>query len=145
MGLTDQEKRLVRAIGQTMFPRDRVIDVDAEDVHIIPWIEDYLWRMPAMNRNQIRALLQTFDVGFGAWALRPGTRFAAGKPAQQMEYIEFWSESTTYTQRMLFEAIWCVFAFAFVEQAEAQGHVARGVVKTEPAALPDGAAAKENL
>lgn len=136
MGLTDQEKRLVRAIGQAMFPRDRSIDVDADDVDLVSWVEDYLGRMPTANRSQIRALLQTFDLGFGAWALRPGARFTGGKPTEQSDYIESWSNSNVFAQRMLFEALWCVVAFGYVEQAEAQGHIGQGA-KPAPLQLPE--------
>lgn len=133
MGLTDHEVRVVRAIGQVLFPRDKALDADAEDVGLEGWIEDYLGRMPPSVSLQIRALLRTFDVGFGLWALRPGTSFVAGKPEEQQAYIDSWSESTTYTQRMLFEALWCVFAFGYVEQAEAHGLVAAGLPSAEPA------------
>ncbi len=142
MGLTDQEKRLVRAIGQAMFPRDRSIDVDADDVDLVSWVEDYLGRMPAANRSQIRALLQTFDLGFGAWALRPGARFTGGKPTEQSDYIESWSNSNVFAQRMLFEALWCVVAFGYVEQAEAQGHIGQGA-KPAPLQLPEHLTAEE--
>ena len=140
MGLTDQEKRLVRSIGQALFPRDRSVDVDADDVDVVAWVDDYLGRMPAFNRTQIRALLQTFDLGFGAWSLRPGARFTPGKPDEQTDYIESWSTSNNFAQRMLFEALWCVFSFGFVEQAEAQGHIAQGLTRPEPAVLPESAA-----
>ncbi len=133
MGLTDHERKVVRAIGQALFPRDRTIDVDAEDVDIVGWVSDYLWRMPPASRTQIRALLRTFDVGYGAWAMRPGKRFTHAKPTEQTEYIASWSESTNYLQRMLFEALWTVFAFGFVEQAEAQGHVGQGAEAAPPA------------
>lgn len=129
MGLTDHERKVVRAIGQTLFPRDRSVDVDAEDVAIVTWVTDYLWRMPPASRTQIRALLRTFDLGYGAWAMKPGASFTAARPDEAAAYIASWSESTTYVQRMLFEALWTVFAFGYVEQAEAQGHVGQGLAE----------------
>jgi hypothetical protein len=132
LGLTDHEQRVVRAIGQALFPRDRTIDVDADDVDLVAWVTDYLWRMPPASRTQVRALLRTFDAGYAAWAVRPGASFSKARPAEQAEYIASWSESTTYVQRMLFEALWTVFAFGYVEQAEAQGHVGQGAHPTPP-------------
>jgi hypothetical protein len=132
MGLTVHELRVVRAIGQVLFPRDRALDADGEDVDLEGWVVDYLGRMPPMVSMQIRALLRTFDVGFGVWALRPGASFVAGRSEEQLAYIQSWSESTNYTQRMLFEALWCVVAFGYVEQAEAHGLVAAGL----PGAVP---------
>ena len=66
MGLSEDEKRIVLALGQAMFPRDRVLDVDADDAGVVAWVEDYLDRMPPFARGQIRALLKKFDLGFAA-------------------------------------------------------------------------------
>jgi len=144
MGLTDHEQRVVRAIGQALFPRNRVIDADAEDVGLVAWVEDYLWRMPPAARTQIRALLRTFDVGYTAWAAHPSARFIAARPADQTAYIDSWTESPTYLQRMLFEALWTVMAFGYVEQAEQQGLIAQGRVPAPQAAAPAVATAEES-
>jgi len=141
MGLTDHEQRVVRAIGQALFPRDRVIDADADDVGLVGWVEDYLWRMPPSARTQIRALLRTFDLGYTAWAARPSARFIAARPADQTAYIDSWIESPTYVQRMLFEALWTVLAFGYVEQAEQQGRIAQGRSRVASVAAPEEAPA----
>jgi hypothetical protein len=115
MGLSDNEKRLVLAIGQTMFPRDAILPIDADDAGIVAWIEDYLERMPPFSRTQIRALFQTFEYGYAAWAMRPSASFAAAKPQDRADYLASWEQSTTYTQRQLYEALRAMFTFAYVE------------------------------
>ncbi|MBX2796063.1 MAG: hypothetical protein KTR31_00300 [Myxococcales bacterium] len=113
--LTDLEKRIVAALGQTMFPRDKVIDLDGEDVQVVAWVEGYVGRMPPFSRGQIRALLQTFNLGFGAWARTPGATFASAKPSERAEYLETWERSTTYTQRQLYEALRAMMTFAYAD------------------------------
>ena len=139
MGLTDHEVRVVRAIGQALFPRDRALDADGEDVDLEAWVGDYLDRMPGSSSLQIRALLRTFDLGFGAWAMRPGASFIQGRLDDQQAYVQSWINSPYYTQRMLFEALWCVVAFGYVEQAERKGLVAAG----HPSAAGAGSAEAE--
>ena len=145
MGLSDHEVRVVRAIGKVLFPRDRALDADAEDVELEGWVEDYLGRMPPMVSAQIRALLRSFDVGFGLWSLRPGRSFVKGSAEEQQAYIDSWTESTIYTQRMLFEALWCVFAFGYVEQAEAKGLVAAGIPGAVSVVAPSESGAMESM
>ncbi|MEQ1504641.1 MAG: gluconate 2-dehydrogenase subunit 3 family protein [Myxococcota bacterium] len=115
MGLSDHERRVVLAIGQTMFPRDAVLGIDADDAGVVAWVEDYLDRMPPFARGQIRALLNTFDYGYAAWAARPRDTFAAARPADRVAYLESWERSSVYTQRMLYEALRAMFTFAYVE------------------------------
>ena len=129
MGLSDHEKRIVLAIGQTMFPRDAILPIDADDAGVVLWIEDYLDRMPPFSRTQIRALLNTFEYGYAAWAGRPRDTFSGARPSERTRYIESWERSNTYMQRMLYEAIRAMFTFAYVESdaVEQVIHPTRGV------------------
>ena len=133
MGLSEDEKRIVLALGQTMFPRDRILDVDADDADVVSWVEDYLDRMPPFARAQIRALLKTFDLGFAAWAVRPGARFAAARPGDRAAYLETWEQATTYTQRQLYEALRCMMVFAYVESPAVEA-VLHPAAESEPPA-----------
>ena len=115
MALSEPEQRIVLAIGQTMFPRDGALPMDADDVGVVAWIEDYLDRMPPFSRAQIRALLNTFEYGYAAWSGRPRDTFSAARPADRAAYLESWERAATYTQRMLYEAIRAMMVFAYVE------------------------------
>ncbi|MCB9685329.1 MAG: gluconate 2-dehydrogenase subunit 3 family protein [Alphaproteobacteria bacterium] len=115
MALSDQEMRIVAALGQTMFPRDAVLGIDGEDAQVVPWVDDYLGRMPPFSRAQIRGLLNTFEYGYAAWAGRPRDTFSAARPDARAAYLESWERSATYTQRMLYEALRAMMTFAYVE------------------------------
>ena len=134
MGLSEDEKRIVLALGQTMFPRDRLLDVDAADADVVGWIEDYVGRMPPLARAQIRALLKTFDLGFAAWARRPGARFAAARPSDRSAYLDTWEQASTYTQRQLHEALRCMMVFAYVESPAVEAVFRPEVAASEPPA-----------
>lgn len=115
MALSDQEMKIALALGQTMFPRDGVLGIDADDAGVAPYLDDYVSRMPGFSRTQIRALLNTFEYGYGAWAGRPGATFSSARPPERAAYLESWETASTYTQRMLYEALRTMFVFAYVE------------------------------
>lgn len=115
MALSDHECRIVHALGQTMFPRDALLGIDGQDAEVVPWIDDYLSRMPPFSRAQIRGLLNTFEYGFAAWSGRPRDTFSAARPDARAAYLESWERSATYTQRMLYEALRAMMTFAYVE------------------------------
>lgn len=115
MALSDGEKRIVLAIGQTMFPRDGVLSIDADDARVVAWVEDYVERLPPLSRGQIRAMLNGFDLGYAAFTGKPRDRFASARPADRAAYLESWERSTTYSSRMLHEALRAMFTFAYVD------------------------------
>jgi hypothetical protein len=115
MALTDAERRIAHALGQTMFPRDGVIGLDGDDAGVADWVDDYVRRMPPLSRTQIKALLRTFDLGYGVWLGRPRETFSNARPDARAAYLESWENSATYTQRMLYEALRSFLSFAYVE------------------------------
>jgi hypothetical protein len=115
--LSDHERRIVRAIGQTMFPRDSVLSIDGDDADVVGWVEDYVSRMPPFSRAQVRALLNTFEYGFAAWAGNPRSTFSSARPAERSAYLESWERSSTYAQRQLHEALRAFLTFAYVDSA----------------------------
>ena len=115
MALSDQEKRVVRALGQTMFPRNKIIDLDGDDVGVVAWVDEYVRRMPPFARAQIKALLNTFELGFGAWAMRAGATFTAANREDREAYLDSWENASTYAQRQLFQAIRAMMTFSYVD------------------------------
>lgn len=126
LSMSEHEKRIALAIGQTMFPRDAVIGIDADDAHVVAWVEDYLGRMNRAARTQVRALLNTFEYGYGAWSGRPMDTFTAARPADRAAYLESWERSSTYTRRMLYEALRALFTFAYVDSDAIRDHIDPG-------------------
>ena len=123
MGLSDHEKRIVLAIGQTMFPRDAVLGIDADDAGLAAWVDQYVGRMPPAGRNQIRALLRAFDLGFAPWSGRPSNSFVRARPADRAAYLETWERSTLYTQRMLYDAIRTMLTFGYMDAEVVDRHI----------------------
>jgi hypothetical protein len=117
MVLSDQERRVVLALGQSLFPRDALIGVDADDAGIVDWVDDYLARMDPVGRLRIRALIRAFDLGFVAWAGKPSASFVTARPDERAAYVAWWDSSPTYTQRMLSDALRTVLTFAYVDSA----------------------------
>jgi len=107
----------VFALGQCLFPRDGVLDIDGDDARVVDWVDDYLGRMEPLARTKVRALIRTFDLGYTAWAGRPGASFLTASPADRAAYVEAWDESPIYTQRILSDALRTVLTFAYVESA----------------------------
>lgn len=115
MALTDRERRIVHALGQTMFPRNRTIDLDGDDVGVTDWVDEYVDRMPPFAAAQIRALLNTVDLGYGAYAMTPGATFTGAERAERAAYLSSWEDASTYTQRQLFQALRAMMVLAFVD------------------------------
>jgi hypothetical protein len=139
MGLSDLEKRIVLAVGQTMFPRDAVLSIDADDAQIVAWADDYVSRMPFLTAGQLRAMLQAVEYGYPLWSGRPGDRFTTARPQERAEFLESWERSSTYSQRMLYEALRAMFTFGYVDSDPVHDAIAghspggpRGYWKREP-------------
>jgi len=115
MALTDRERRIVHALGQTMFPRNRTLDLDADDVGLVDWVDGYVGRMPPFAAAQIRALLNTVDLGYGAYAMTPGATFTSAERAQREDYLSSWEKASTYTQRQLYAALRAMLVLGFVD------------------------------
>lgn len=130
MPLSKSERRIVEAIGQTLFPRGGAIDVDSVEAGVGDYVEDYVDRLPWWNRVQIRALFQAFDRGFGLNASQPGRRFVDAHPDERKAFLDAWEHSANYTQRMLWAGLRMVFTLAY---AEAPG-VKVGMGEAVPAA-----------
>lgn len=113
--LTPREARVLRALGQALFPRDRHIDVDAVDVDVTGYIDDWLSRCSTLERAQFHALVQTVDRGFSVWARDPSARIEAARADTRRAYVESWERSATYLQRMLWEGLRSMFLFAYVD------------------------------
>ncbi len=118
--LTPGDARVVAAIGQTLFPRDRLVDVDALDADIVGYLDDYAVRLPGQQRLQLKALLRAVELGYGAWAMRPGARFTDAKPADREQFLDTWSRSNNYTARQVWYALKGLLAFAYVDAPEVQ-------------------------
>jgi hypothetical protein len=115
MPLSKSERRVVKAIGQTIFPRGGAIDVDAVEAGVVEYVEDYVERLPPWNRVQMRALFFAFDRAFGINASQPGRRFVDAHPDERRVFLDSWEHSSNYYQRMLWAGLRMVLTLAYAE------------------------------
>lgn len=116
--LTTREVKVVRAIGQTLFPRDRNVDLDALDVGVTEYIDAWLALCGTIDRAQFHALLQAFDTGYAVWARSPSAGIETASLDDRRAYLDSWERSQTYLQRQLWEGLRSMFLFAYVDAEE---------------------------
>jgi choline dehydrogenase-like flavoprotein len=103
--LTEAEARLVRHLGQAVFPRDATDIPDGVDADIVGYLDRLLHASLPFERNQIRALLQLFNGGFAVWAMNPTASLVGASIAEVTDYLRSWEESNVYARRMAFEGL----------------------------------------
>lgn len=136
--LTPREVRIVRAIGKALFPRDKNVDVDAIDVGVSRYIDDWMSRCGTAERAQFHALLNAFDAGYPVWARDPSLRLEAARREDRRAYMESWERSQIYLQRMLWEGLRSMFLFAYVDADAVREAIGQSPVTShvDPVAAP---------
>lgn len=103
--LTADEARIVRALGQAMFPREAQGLPDGIEARIVDYVDGLLAMALPFERAQLRGLFQLYDRGYAAFAGRPTARLVEADAESVHEYLRSWEESPTYARRMVFEAL----------------------------------------
>lgn len=111
--LTEAEARLVRKLGQAIFPRDATDVPDGQDADVVGYIDRLLHDSMPFERTQLRALLQLFNNGYGVWAMRPMARLVDASNEEVTDYLRSWEESGVYTRRMALEGIRSLYLMAW--------------------------------
>lgn len=124
--LSAGEGRIVAALAEAMFPRERGVGVSGAEADIAAYVDDYVGALPAFERGQLRALLVAFDRGFGLFRARPSQRFASASLPERRDYVESWARSSTYTMRMVFEGLRTVMTIAFAESPAVRAAIGAG-------------------
>lgn len=103
--LTADETRIVRALGQAMFPREVQGLPDAREAGVVEYIDELLAMSLPFERAQIRGMFQLYDRSFAAFTQRPLARLVDADAEEVSQFIRSWEESPLYQRRMLFEAL----------------------------------------
>lgn len=111
--LTDSEAKLVRNIGQAVFPRDTSEIPDGVDADVVEYVDRLLHEVLPFERAQLRALLQLFDKSFAVWKAAPTARLASASVEDVSDYLRTWEESSSYARRMAHEALRSVMLMAW--------------------------------
>ena len=112
--LTPLEARIVRALGQTMYPREGGIPIDAEQARAVEYVDAWLAALPAKERTLVRLMFVLFEVAmpvFGPSRLRV---FSLAKAQHRHAYLSSWENSQFYFRRASMFALRSVFALAYL-------------------------------
>lgn len=103
--LTAAEARILKALGQAMFPREARGLPDGIEAGIVDYVDGLMAMALPLERVQLRGMLQLYDRGFAAYAGKPTARLVDAEPEDVHDYLRSWEESPIYTRRMMFEAL----------------------------------------
>lgn len=129
--LTQKEARVVRAIGQTLYPRGNQLGIDGIDAQVAEYFDGYMAAIPLWERTKIRALLYAIEYAPVAGSLDRARTFTEGNVSQRLEYLEAWERSSVTLRRMAFKALRYLMALAYI----ASGVVAHEIGIEDPASL----------
>lgn len=121
--LTEAERRIVRALGQAMFPREAQGLPDGMESGLVDYVDDLLARSLPFERAQLRAMFQAWDRGFGVWSGNPLGRLVTAPAEEVSDYLRSWEESPLYERRMLFEALRSVLLMGWFGSPKVQAEV----------------------
>lgn len=115
--LTKQERKIVTAIGQTIFPPDKQGITDAIDADILGYVDKWVGDLQPWEKAQVRAMFQLFEFGIAVEKLRPSLRITNATLTEREEYLRGWMESPIYARKMAFNALRSVFTLAYLGSA----------------------------
>jgi hypothetical protein len=121
--LTPLEATIVRALGQTMYPREGNIPIDAADARAVEYVDAWLAALPLKERTLVRLMFVMFELSmplFGPSRLRTFTR---ADPASKYEYLAAWENSRLYFRRACMFGLRSIFAFAYLADGEVQRRI----------------------
>ena len=113
--LSSREAAVFGALARALFPRDRSIDLDEDDTGVVAYLDDYAGRLPASQRQNLKALVVGCEAAWLAWNRNPGQRIADAPSADVLQFIDAWSRNPNYPIRQAWLAVKSLLAFAYVE------------------------------
>jgi hypothetical protein len=121
--LSPFEATIVRALGQTMYPREGNIPIDAADARAVEYVDAWLAALPLSERTQVRLMFVLFEVAMPLFGPSRTRTFTGADPAAQYEYLAAWETSRLYFRRAAMFGMRSVFAFAYLADGEVQRRI----------------------
>ncbi|WP_106392125.1 hypothetical protein [Enhygromyxa salina] len=121
--LTPTEARIVGALGQTMYPREGGIPIDAAQARAIEYVDEWLAALPLRERVLVRLMFVLFEVAMPAFGPSRTRTFTRAAPEAQYEYLCAWESSRFYFRRASMFGLRSVFAFAYLADPEVQRQI----------------------
>jgi hypothetical protein len=121
--LTPREAKIVRAIGQTMYPREGNIPIDGVEARAVEYVDAWLAALPQRERTLVRLMFVMFELSMPLFGPSRTRIFTRADPAAQYEYLAAWETSRLYFRRACMFGLRSVFAFAYLADAEVQRRI----------------------
>jgi hypothetical protein len=121
--LSPFEATIVRALGQTMYPREGNIPIDAVDARAVEYVDAWLAALPLRERTLVRLMFVLYEMSMPLFGPSRTRTFTRADPAAQYEYLAAWETSRVYFRRASMFGLRSVFAFAYLADAEVQRRI----------------------
>lgn len=121
--LTPLEATIVRALGQTMYPREGNIPIDAVDARAVEYVDAWLLALPPKERTLLRLMFMMFELSMPLFGPSRTRTFTRANPAAQYEYLAAWETSRLYFRRACMFGLRSVFALAYMADSEVQRRI----------------------
>jgi hypothetical protein len=121
--LSPYEATIVRALGQTMYPREGNIPIDAADARAVEYVDAWLAALPLRERTLVRLMFVLYEVSMPVFGPSRTRTFTGANPAAQYEYLASWESSRVYFRRAAMFGMRSVFAFAYLADGEVQRRI----------------------
>jgi hypothetical protein len=121
--LTPLEATIVRALGQTMYPREGNIPLDAVDARAVEYVDAWLLALPLRERTLVRLMFVLFELSMPLFGPSRTRTFTRANPAAQYEYLAAWETSRLYFRRACMFGLRSVFALAYMADTEVQRRI----------------------
>lgn len=121
--LTPLEAKIVRALGQTMYPREGNIPIDSVDARAVEYVDAWLLALPLRERTLVRLMFVFFELSMPLFGPSRTRTFTRADPKAQYEYLAAWETSRLYFRRACMFGLRSVFALAYMADAEVQRRI----------------------
>ena len=85
--LTPIEAKIVGALGQTMYPREGAIGLDATQTRAIEYVDEWLTLVPFKERVLLRLMFVLFEISMPAFGPVRTRRFSRADPDSRYAYL----------------------------------------------------------
>lgn len=121
--LTPPEATIVRALGQTMYPREGNIPIDAVEARAVEYVDAWLAALPQRERTLVRLMFVMFELSMPLFGPSRFRTFTRADPDSKYEYLAAWETSRLYFRRACMFGLRSVFALAYMADGEVKRRI----------------------
>lgn len=116
--LSRKEQAVVAAVGDALFPPSGPIAVSGTQARLVPYMDDYVRRVPAHTRTLMRLLFVFLEHGPWVFGLRP--RFTRLSQEERIAALARMSTSPIYFRRVAFLSTRTVLCMGYLASEDVQ-------------------------